>query len=791
MVVYLEEPNADAAITRLDVGEMDVYAYTVSDPEVYRRVQGMDNIAYASAYGSMVELLPNVAVFDPSLGFNPFSSKKICEALNWLIDRNYIAGEIYGGLARPRWPVLNTVFPDYALLADVARKLEAKYAFNPDKAKEVITQEMEGMGAELADGKWSYNGQPVTLKFLIRTEDERRGIGDYVSTLLEEQGFGVERLYKTGTEAAPIWQGDPYSGEWHLYTGGWIANYVNRDLASQFENYHTSRGYPYSLWQIYTPSEALDTCADRLNRSDFASSAERRDLMAECLELSMEDGAHIWVVDRSSFSPRRVGTEVTTDLAAGIAGARMNPYTMRFADKEGGAMTIGMPSILTQPWNPLGGSNWVFDAAIQRAVQDYGMQQDPFTGLRYPQRIEKAEVYVQEGLPVSQGEDSKDWLTLEFVPEIVVPDDAWADWDAEKQLFITAGERFTQTTTALQKTVIYYPSELFQTTWHDGSPFSVGDIVMHLILNFDRGKPASAIFDSSQEAPVASRVLAFKGVRILSTNPLVIETYTDNYALEAELVDQISEATWYPTGGNALTYGTGSWHSLALGILPEAAGELASTQAKSDELEVERTNYIGGPSLEILAGYLEQSLAESYIPYAPTMSQFVTAEEAAARWANYQEWFRKRGHFWIGTGPYYLEGVFPVEGTVITRNYPNYIDKSDRWSGFTTPKVAEAEVDGPGRVDIGAETSFDVFVDFQDQPYPLADISAVSYLLFDSGGELIGTGEAEPVEDGLFQVTLPADQTALLKTGASKLEVIVVSKAVAIPTFAAFEFVAQ
>ena len=114
--------------------------------------------------------------------------------------------------------------------------------------------------------------------------------------------------------------------------------------------------------------------------------------MAECLPLSMEDAVRIFIVDESSFVPRRVETEVTTDLAAGVAGSRMNPFPMRFKDKVGGAMTVGMPSILTNPWNPIGGSNWLYDAAVQRACQDYGMMVDPFTGFRYPQRIERAVV---------------------------------------------------------------------------------------------------------------------------------------------------------------------------------------------------------------------------------------------------------------------------------------------------------------------------------------------------------------------------------------------------------------
>ncbi len=45
---------------------------------------------------------------------------------------------------------------------------------------------------------------------------------------------------------------------------------------------------------------------------------------------------------------------------------------------------------------------------------------------------------------------------------------------------------------------------------------------------------------------------------------------------------------------------------------------------------------VAGPSLDILKGYLDKAQAENYIPYAPTMSQFVTPEEATARWANYR-----------------------------------------------------------------------------------------------------------------------------------------------------------
>lgn len=68
-----------------------------------------------------------------------------------------------------------------------------------------------------------------------------------------------------------------------------------------------------------------------------------------------------------------------------------------------------MPSILTSPWNPLDGTNWIYDAMLYRAIADLGVMPDPFTGLNLPQRIERAEVTIQEGLPVFR---TLDWLTL-------------------------------------------------------------------------------------------------------------------------------------------------------------------------------------------------------------------------------------------------------------------------------------------------------------------------------------------------------------------------------------------
>jgi hypothetical protein len=61
--------------------------------------------------------------------------------------------------------------------------------------------------------------------------------------------------------------------------------------------------------------------------------------------------------------------------------------------------------------------------------------------------------------------------------------------------------------------------------------------------------------------------------------------------------------------------------------------------------------------------------------------------------------------------------------------------------------------------------------------------------VLDARGELKTMGDAQAVQDGIWQVTLTPEQTADLEMGSSRLEVVVVSSVVSIPSFAQFPFI--
>lgn len=309
----------------------------------------------------------------------------------------------------------------------------------------------------------------------------------------------------------------------------------------------------------------------------------------------------------------------------------------------------------------------------------------------------------------------------------------------------------------------------------------MADIVMGMIMTFDRAKTDSPIFDSQAVPGYLPFMEQFKGFKIISTDPLVIEYYSDTYSLDAEL----NVPVFFPT----YSFGEGSWPMIAISNMAEAAGEMAYSGDKALASEVEQTSWVGGPTLEILAKYLDQAMSESYIPYAPTLGEYLTAEEAAARYAAVKAFYEKQGHFWIGSGPYYLDKVFLTEKSLTIKQFADYPDFSDRWSGFGEPKLAVVEIDGPGQVKIGEEAKFDVYVTYQDKAYAADEIKVVKYLLYNAKNEIVKVGEVVAVEDGVYTIILDAATTSALEAGSNKLEVAVVPLTVSQPTFESIEFV--
>ncbi|TVP59905.1 MAG: ABC transporter substrate-binding protein [Halomonadaceae bacterium] len=774
-VVFTQESDVGKVAGLIERGSHQLFTQGITNLTAFHRLRDSDKGAYETAYGSSSELALNPATFDDENALNPFTVREIREAMNWLVNRRYIAEEIYGGMAVPRVLPLNTAFPDYARLADTARALELRYQHDPERARRVIEEHMEKLGALKRGGRWVYNDTPVTIRVLIRTEDARNQVGDYVANLMEDLGFRVLRQYRTAEEASRIWiAGDPAGGQWNIYTGSWVSTTINRDEATNLSFYYTQRGRPELLWQTYASGDELDEIASRLERRDFTRMAERRDLMARGLELAMASSYRIWLIDQQSIIPRASNVIMAADLAGGIAGSRLWPYTLRYTDRVGGRMVFGSPSVLTEPWNPVAGSNWLFDTMITRPLSDPPLLPDPFTGLYLPQRVARAEVTVQEDAPINK---TLDWLTLDRQEEIPVPPEAWIGWNAEEGRFRMVAEDHPEGVNARSKVRIQYEDGFLDRQWQDGSTMSMADLLLPWILTHSRADEKSPFFDPSHVPAFQVYKQHFRGLKIIREEPLIIEVYSDQVLPDAETLVASRALTPLP------------WHTLSIGMMAEQAGDLAFSSYKSDINRIDWMSLVAGPSLNVLRRHLDRAIDMGFMPYGGVLKDFLGSEdEISQRYQALKQWDSERKHFWVGDGPFYLHSVHPVERTVVLRRNEKFQDPSSKWLDFSRPEIPELTLDGPLMVRTGEAAEFNLAVTFAGEPYPEGAIDNARYLLFDGDGDLVTEGALLPVGAGQWQVTLSSEQIRSLGTGANSLELAVTSTRVALPAFASHAF---
>lgn len=775
-VVWIKEGDYAKAIDMISKGDLHAFFTAVrADPKLAERIKSDPNLAYKYAFGLYFDITFNPVGPEFKDGnINPFSNPRIREAMNWLIDRNYIVDEIMFGFAKPKWLPLVSAFPDYAKLADTVKVLEAKYSYNPELAKTVIFEELAKMGCEYKDGKWFYKGKPVVIKVLIRTEDQRRQIGDYVADQLEKLGFATERMYKTSREAAPIWlRGNPADGLWHVYTGGWITTAVSRDDADVWAYFYTPLGSTSPLWQAYKPDPIFYEVAAKLWNSEFKTIEERQELMAKAAELAMKDSVRIWLVDQIVPFVHRRDVTLAADLSGGFATV-LWARTVRFIDKVGGTFRAGNLEVIVDPWNPVAGTNWLYDAVIIRATLGYAFVISPYTGLPLPERAINATVYVGKEVSTTA---SSDWLTLKFVDTVEVPEDAWWGYDTKAGKVVTAGE--AKVKYAKVRVVVNYGDVLGKIKYHDGTTMTRADWEALWPLTFCRVDPDSPLYDAAAVSGFNEWRKLFMGWRILSTSPLIVEWYGNYTHPEAEFI-----VTYFAGWPNM------PWHVTALGIRAEEKNLLAFSSSKADKMKVEWMNYIGGPSLKIMEETLREMIETGYIPFKEFASRYMTPEDAKARYQALLNWFREHNHFWVGDGPFYLDRVDILAPTAVLKANRNYPDKADRWAWLAEPPVPEVKIEVPEHVVPGLPAEITVRVSYKGQPYPAKSIEFIKFLVLDATGNVLGKGEATAVSDGVFKIPVPAEVTGRMTPGAYKVMTFTLSKYVAMPVTTEASFLA-
>lgn len=688
-IVITHEPSEAMGIARLQAREVDLWLTPpITAPDVFEIIVEDPEIDYDLSYGGFTDLMFNVAGphFDDGM-LNPFYDAEIREAFNWLIDRSYFVAEFLGGMGEPIYALHGKAFPEYERYAEILGAIEEYYAHDFEKAERIIHDRMVALGAELVGDTWHYNGEEVEIRFVIWTDlypPVYPAGGEYIADLMEDVGFRVDRMLRSSPAAVDIWmRGDPFAGAYSLCTLGWGMAAIPREEGHRFLESDTKFHRPWPRWQVLDPPEEYLEVAKTLYDRDYSDLAEREALFEQALWMRMEFSPQILIADIAGVNPWHSSLRARTDLSFGFGWAV--PQTIHFVDEDGdpvvgGTVRADQSPLTSDPWNPVDGSGLAADLnTFRHMLQERGLMTDGRDGLLHPWRIESAAVTVRDGLPVQR---TYDWVTLDVADGIEAPADAWVDWDGVAQRFITVGEKMDPNCpyydegfdpSANVRSVVYYPADFYDVPMHDGSRLSLADIVMGMIIRFDRAKPESAVYDEGEVARLSAFMANFRGVRIVSEDPLIIENYSKQWFLDAER----NVSPWFPAYGIYQQFAP--WHVITIGKMAEADLALAWSADKAAQQWVEWMDYTKGPSLPILRERLDRAIADSYIPYDPTLSDYITSAQAAERYSNLKDWYGDVGHFWTTSAPFYLYSVRPLEGFIELRRFEEHPDPIDRW----------------------------------------------------------------------------------------------------------------
>ena len=725
--------DVDRAPLDLLAGEMDLYYYNLKIAAA-KELQDEEVRLYESP-ATTISLILNPAPA-PEGQLNPLSLLQVRKALQFLVDREFVAREIYQGQAVP---MLTNVSPtDYDYLTIFNQVNELSIAYDPEYARSEITAAMESAGAEMVDEVWNFNDRPVTLKFIVRVEDERREVGNLIQNALTEAGFRIATSYQPFAPAIQtVYTTNPKDFQWHLYTEGWGRGSPQRYDYSGINAY-------YAPWQGNMPGwrevgywqyeqEELDELGRKLFQGDFQDQAERDELYRSMTELGLDESVRIWIATILNTYPVQPEVQgITHDLAAGPRGL----WSLRAAYKtDSNELTVGNLWVWTErsTWNPVGGIGDVYTSDIWRHLQDPAIWNHPFSGKPQSFRLD------------FETETAGPNETLE------VPEDAMF-WDAKAGAWVEVEEG----TTANSK-VTYDYSRYFQAPFHHGRDISMADVVYGLHHSIDLSwNPDKALVETVMATTSRPYWETIKGYRVLDETR--IEVYVDFWHFEEDYIAAYATPSSVGTPWELL-------YAMNELVFTQRRGAFSATTAA--RFKVPWISLVLDRDARLVRRVVQELSRKEQIPVAALTlpgetEPLVDLTQAMEDYAGLLDWFEDKGHMVIGNGPFYLERYDPGAqyaelSAFRNENYP--FTPSDLYIG--EPELVSFQDIQVDELIVGEE--YEVVLELAG-PGEIA----VLYIIKDpSSGEVLFSGNAQSSteEDNVFTIVLSEADTADLEFG--------------------------
>ncbi|MEK0329308.1 MAG: ABC transporter substrate-binding protein [Nitrosopumilus sp.] len=731
-IQYLDE---NTALEEVRNGNLDVYYYTISSDRL-ENYQAREGLQVFDSTGGSYSILVNPA---ESEEFNPFSSRDIRFALNYLIDRKLIVNELMGGYG---YPIISYYGPSDPEYLTVIEQLEAfNFKYNPSLAEEIISRVLKERGAVKIDNKWQIDAKPIEIKIFIRSDDTvRKSIGEILASELQKIGFTIKKDFGDLNKAFVVVYGsNPSDLKWSLYTEGWgrsaFVRYDSVGLGQMYSPwFSTMPGFNNPSYWNYK-NDRLDTLTQKIYTGGFESSEKRSQLIQEAVVEGVNESVRIFVaskIDQYVVNEKVKG--IVNDFGAGVP-SRFTPINAQSSSNE---FVIGVKQIYQGAWNPVMGLTDSYSRHIWGIISDPATFKHPFTGETFPIR---AEWQVETAGPNEK---------LTVPQEAIIWNPYFQKWDY-----------VTPDTLATSKVTFDYKFS----NWHNGQPMDINDILHSLYFTIEWGTQIDEndrTFDT-EFTPRTSQIIQ----TIIGVNPIdedTIEVYVDYWHFdEGEIAD------W------AVLWSSMPWEISAAMEKAVMDGKVSFSRSGATSKNVNWLSLIVPTDANLIKEYLQEFKDSNYIPVS-LKENYQNSQYFQNRYDSSIKWIEANNHAVISNGPFYLKSYSPESRTITVSAFDDdtYPFKIGEWAEFEKVKLPIIKnIEMKNIIQRGEELKIRVEVDNSD---------SILYFLINSKGEIISS-ETLSIDGNRITVTVPSENTKDLGIGANNIKIFAISNSVLKPDF--------
>ena len=450
---------------------------------------------------------------------------------------------------------------------------------------------------------------------------------DGADVVLEE--VPVDELLASTSVPFDGWSGSPWAKE------GWFE--AHRLLAPALDG---------------AARAATDDAYARLVRGETLGLAERADLERR-LVAALTHGCGRMVVGytaKEEFFDAAYPAGIENIAYDALSGLNSPVFLRTVKLKEypwNGKLHLGVRERSTGAWNPVAGFTDPMGRLVWSAVGDPAMIQFPFNASWMHNRVQSVVTKVE-------GQSGG----------IRVPSDAFRPQPGTGALQPVGARTFASAK------VVY---EVLASPFEDGSEMDVADVIYPFVFAYRWGAKANAggnVHEPRLEQTLAAmqeRLAGLKILRVERTKHVIAENWEISQktpVLEVYLRDVPHDE--HQVAAVAPPWSTVPWHLLVLMEEAVTRGYAAFSEKEAERRRIPWMDLVRDQELRTkLQRLIAQFERESYRPEA--LKEFVTAEEAQARWRSLAAFAEKTGHFLVTNGPYRLAEWSPRLGRAESR----------------------------------------------------------------------------------------------------------------------------